>query len=334
MKKEFLLSRVYFILIAFGILLAGCSNFDIEDFDTQSNLSKDNTEDFDFIRTKAKSPDNITNWRDQLRIIMNARPEIMSKSNITLKKYEEIGVISDDLDKQNVETSLSNESNMYPLYSDDFKTVKGVSKSCIKGEKLSNYTFDKRDDFIKNYVQKGMKTLRLVWDNNGMEETTTCVVCEKKGVIYDNFISNCMVIKEIKSDLVKINKINESPIIKTRSEPGNSGYTGGLMHSEGITATWLWGSDRGEAGITHTGYYSQGNFTYHNYNAYHSMTIGNSDAQIQELDSKRVAYGYALSTPAISITLSFTGSSYSLSFSTMLGSTGGSTGAHAFPATY
>jgi hypothetical protein len=59
-------------------------------------------------------------------------------------------------------------------------------------------------------------------------------------------------------------------------------------------ADWLWGSERGEAVITHTGYYSRGSFNYHNYSASHYMTLGNSDAQVTAINSKTIAYGYGL----------------------------------------
>jgi hypothetical protein len=129
-----------------------------------------------------------------------------------------------------------------------------------------------------------------------------------------------------KHDSIAINKILR---LKSGSEID---FTGSLIWELTSTATWLWGSKRGQVVITHTGYYTNGYFYYHDFSGTHYMSIGNSDVQVTPISYNTITYGYGMSTPLISISITLKGSSYEVNFSGSIGSTAGGEGQHSHPA--
>jgi hypothetical protein len=49
------------------------------------------------------------------------------------------------------------------------------------------------------------------------------------------------------------------------------------------------------------------------------MDMGNSDAKVTEVNSSTITYGYGMSTPTISITITLKGSNYEVKFGISLG---------------
>jgi hypothetical protein len=122
-----------------------------------------------------------------------------------------------------------------------------------------------------------------------------------------------------------------TPRLKSVSE--NSNFTGPISWNITANAYWLSGLERGNVTITHVGHYSNGNFSYHDFNATHYFVVGNSDAKVSEVSSNTIAYGYGLSSPYITISITLTGSNYTVSFSTTIGSHCGGNGQHSYPLT-
>lgn len=223
---------------------------------------------------------------------------------------------------------------MIPFYSDNFKTIKGISKeeANLRSSQNQKFTIKDGEKLLENLDLKGSKIIRLKWNNNGCETNTICAVSEKEGIIYDNFITNFFIVKDVDITCSQYAKINTAgnmiPRLKSASESASSGS---LIWTLTAVADWIWGSERGRVTITHTGYYTSGHFRYHNYDADHYFNIGNSDAKVSQVGDQTIAYGYGFSTPSISINITLSGSSYSVSFSSSFGSTSGGSGQHSHP---
>ncbi len=304
-----------------GILLQSCS----EEIDYFS----DDTNDCRNIETINTEP---IDWKSQLEKIINIPPDVLKNSNIELLCYEVVDDINNPIKENTYKNVLKKDENMFPFFSSDLKTIKAISKKEAIRLKSQHqkFTFEERDKFVDNLNLKEAKTLNLKWNNNGVETNTICIVSEKEGIIYDNFITNTIVIKDPVIDVqICTNKVGKmTPRLKSSSEFIISTTQTWTLKAE---ATWIWGSDRGHAIITHEGCYSGKKFSYQNYSASHYFALGNSDAQVEKTGKNTIAYGYGFATPLVTINLTFNHPSFNLSFSTIWGSTAGETGSHSHP---
>ncbi|MDR2423615.1 MAG: hypothetical protein LBD59_02685 [Prevotellaceae bacterium] len=265
-------------------------------------------------------------WEGQLTQVMNAPPSILKKSGIKLLSYE----IDNSINKSNYKEFLKKNENMYPIYSDDFKTLRAVSKKetiHFKSE-FQQFTFDGMDEYLESFNWENVKILNLKWDNNGIETHTVCAVSDEEGIIYDNFISNVFLIK----DPVITTELGSTTVSPPRLKTITETFSGGCWTwtLEEVT-TWLWGSNRGKITITHVGCYANSIFLYHYYNTSHGFQMGSSAAQATIVGDRSIAYGWALATPNVTISITFQTPNFTLSFGGSGGTKIGGTGQHTFP---
>lgn len=316
------------IIFILGILVQSCNtDFHIEDEVLNSEfITKEN---------------GMQNWKSQIERIINMPPNILVESNIRLLSYDVINEgIRSPAEENDYRIALKSDENMIPLYSDDLKSVEAISKKemSIRSSQYQKFTEKGGNAFLDNVKLQGAKILILKWSNNGIETNTICAVSDKEGIIYDNFITNFFEIKEPSIKLVQEiggnnEYVNTIPRLKSGSE--NSNFTGRVIWTFTATADWIFGPERGEAKITHDGYYTNGEFTYHDYNVTHYFLLGNSAAQITATNSNTIAYGYGFSTPYITIKLEFSQNSYNVTFTgSGIGSKSGGQGSHTHPLTY
>jgi hypothetical protein len=268
-------------------------------------------------------------WSAQLNKIINDPPSLMINSNITLLNYKELGKVENSNDEVMYREMLKSNENMFPIYSKDLLAIRAVHKNEAVNldSEHQKFTNKKGNYFLDNLTLRGGKILVLKWNNNGVEQNTICAVSDKEGILYDNLISNTFIIKD--PIISSTTSSATLPRLKSSSEgstypPGTYDWT---LHHE---AYWLWGSGRGEVIINHQGIFNNNGFVSHNFLATHHMTVGNSDAKVKAVNNRTIAYGYGMSTPFISITLSYANGHYTLNFSSTLGSTMGGTGQHTF----
>jgi hypothetical protein len=313
-------------IVSFGITIQSCSDY-YDDEDINPNI----------IDTRMTKEGEYHNWKSQLEKIMNTPPAILATNGIELLGYEIISnSVDNSIDENNYKNAIKSDGNMIPFYSDDLKSIKAISKKemILRSSQHQKFTIEEGDKFLDNIKLKGAKILRLKWNNNGIETNTVCAVSDKDGIIYDNFITNCFVMKEPTIVCTQDGRTDNgimTPRLKTASE--NSDFTGMVSWTRTDVAEWIWGSDRGRVTITHDGHYSNGSFSHHNFNASHYFSLGNSEAKVSVVNSNTIAYGYGLSTPYISISITLTGSNYTVSFSTTIGSHCGGSGQHTHPLT-
>jgi len=255
-------------------------------------------------------------WRKQLKKIIDSPPSILAESNIKLLEYKVIGRVNNTEDEIRFRDAIASNANMFPIYSKGYKTIRAVSKkeAIDQHSEHQKFTEEQGNDFLGRLNLHGTEILNLKWNNNGVESNTICAVSDKEGILYDNLITNTFIIGD--------------PIISSTSSLNQGPVT--HQWEERSEAFWLWGSQRGECKIKHSATYNDNHFLSHSFSASHYISLGNSDAQVSEVSNGVIAYGYGMSTPFITITLTYTAGNYTLTFSTMLGSTMGGTGQHSF----
>lgn len=314
----------------FVLIFNGCQN-EIGDINFESGSLTNCKTDNSAIKTDAKNQ----LWMDQLLNIKKSPPEILIRSGINLIDYEVLDCIDSSTKEIHYKKTLLEDENMMPVYSDNFESIKAITRSeveVLNSQKNQKYTFDNREKFIENLELIDANIIKLKWNNNGIETSTLCLVSDRKGIIYENFISNVLIIKKptITTYINGIKQFNLKNDISFNADTSNQeGPVRSLEWELRAQNDWIWGANRGEAVIRHTAYYDyRGIFEYHNFSASHHFQLGNSDAQVREITPTTIAYGYAFSTPTINISLRFEMDNYSLSFGMGIGSKSGSTGQH------
>lgn len=263
-----------------------------------------------------------TPWNLLLEKLGKKGADIIPNINISLTDYESICKITDN-NLQDVKNALIESLTLIPCYDNNntiFRVLTNVNDIADATESSNaNYNLNRRNDYIKDEIKPGMNLLKLRWNYNDTIAYTYCVVSDKSGIVYDDFITNTVIFESSTT-----NKTNKRQ--KTRGEDPH--FTGSWTWTLTQNAYWLWGSERGMAQITHICYYNDGRIIGQDSDAYAYMTIGNSEAERTEIEYNKIAYGYGLSTPLVDITLTYESGAYSLSFSTSLGSKVGDTGTH------
>lgn len=262
-----------------------------------------------------------TPWNLLLEKMESKGTDIIPNINISLSGYETICKITDN-NLLDVKNTVMENLTLIPCY--DNNTICGVLTNVdniadVAESSNAIYNLNRRNEYLENEVKPGMELLKLQWNNNDTIVYTYCIVSDKSGIIYDDFITNTVIFESNTTD--KSNKRQ-----KTRGEDPH--FTGTWTWTLTQRADWLWGAERGMAQITHICYYNDGSIVGQDSDAYAYMTIGNSKAERTEIAYNKIAYGYGLSTPLVDITLTYNSGSYTLSFSTSLGSKVGDTGTH------
>ena len=205
MKKVFIKYRtVYSIaviligLVSFGLTMQSCS--DETYFD--DSLDKVEYGEFEYLGKKIKYDKSNALWQEQLNLLINNNNRIKN-SGLELHDYifvrkidiiEEIeNIKSEILDDNSLIAwcdTVSNRLELYPLYKiDKDKTLKQILDRLISPSKHSS-EIDNSNSFISVYEfeENDMGIVNLEWIYKGNKYNTICLVSDKKGVIYDNFL--------------------------------------------------------------------------------------------------------------------------------------------------
>ncbi|MGX5690483.1 hypothetical protein [Arcticibacter tournemirensis] len=285
-------------------------------------------------------------WETQLKQVLTTGNDFLKESSLKMTGYKEKEILASRPEIERFKNSLLTDEKVLPDYSPvdlkDLQLIKiGEIKRKTSGVKHKALTYDITGSsvFLDSVVKIGQKIIEIAWENNGVPFTTQAVVDDKIGIIYDNLISNIMIIKEehegeVVLDPNKATLTTDICISMPFPEPGITPRHKTVSH--GWTAQWLWGSDRGEARVSHTveGYtdtrtgHAKQVLTCSAVDAYSYMTLGKGDAKIVnhstyygEDGSSSVHWGLYLAAPTVSISMTYSpGSGFSITLGTALGS--------------
>jgi hypothetical protein len=314
MKKYFIkykiIHRAVIILtgiVFFAATMQSCSDaFDDDPYITDTDIvSQTNWEE------------SLT-WEERLEKIMNTPPNIMVNSGIELLGYE---IISDNIDntidENRYKEAIKADENMIPLYSDDMKFVTALTKrnAILKSSLHQTFHFEKGDEFVDNMNLKGAKILKLKWNNNGTETNTVCIVSDKDGILYDNFLSHCFENETEESIVVSQNEATDSIIKTPRLKAGTEAPLNGTISWSltGKLTNISSGSVLASVQISHTASYYNGNLCFHYASCFPLSLGGSAHGKARTINSNTIAYGYGLSPlSSISIQITEYGSSYNV----------------------
>ena len=183
----------------------------------------------------------------------------------------------------------------------DAKTVVVAKmKDLYSGDKLTA-TQKSIKDVVVNEIKPDDNLLEITWLNKGQKFTSLCVY-RNSGIVWDNVLSGLIIMDP-----------------KGKIEVSNEGQSkiASKWYKQWWTATWLWGSDRGEVGYQITIYYSGSTVSNTDVSDWGSMSLGSARSE-SKVTKETGSYGqcrYALGLCTPTGSLSFSYSSFSVSFS-------------------
>lgn len=183
---------------------------------------------------------------------------------------------------------------------DQKSVVVAKMKNLYSGETLT--TTQKN---IKQVTAEGIKLddilVEITWINKGQKFTTLCIY-RNSGIVWDNVLSGLI--------MMDVNGNTEI------SNEGQSKITS-RWYKQWWTASWLWGSDRGEIGYQITIYYTGSTVSNTDVSDWGYMSLGSARSE-SKVTKETGSYGqcrYALGLCTPTGSLSFNSSSFSVSFS-------------------
>lgn len=287
-----------------------------------------------------------TVWEAQLSKILTVGNESLKGSSLKMTGYRQNGILASRQIIKTLKSDLLSDDKLLPDYSPvDLKDLQLIriadvkNNLSLKKHRVLNYDLPGTAKFLDTTLKIGQKMIEITWENDGKPFTTQAVVDDQSGIIYDNLISNIMIIKEKHTGQsfeapVGANFITAECLDMPFPDPDIIPRNKAVGHS--WTANWLWGSQRGEASVNHSveGYtdrrmgFTKQVLTCSSVDAYSYMTLGSGDAQIVnhttnygQNGSSYVHWGLYLAAPTVSISMSYSpATGYSISVSGGFGS--------------
>lgn len=184
----------------------------------------------------------------------------------------------------------------------DLSTVKlGRIGDLYTGDDLSTAQTGLKE-MATEEIKTGTNVMEVIWSNKNGKFTTLCFYNDS-GIIWDNVLGGLI-------------------IMDTRgtAQDSNAGATAKVVskwYKEWWTASWLWGSKRGEMGYQITIYYSGTSVSNADVNDWANISLGKAKSE-SKIIKRTGAYGqcqYALGLCTPTGSLSFNASKFSVSFS-------------------
>lgn len=280
---------------------------------------------------KGENTSNIS-WNEQLNLSLHNGKSIIKsssmtkESNLKLVCYKILKSITNSSDVDDVKTELLSSTSVFPYLDLERNKLILLTSSEISQQKQYegvDYSIARLSKFLDEKINVGLKEIELTWECDSKRYTSICLASDEKGIIYDNIISN-LINFQVSNNEENKKGVSKAKRFKTTAE---SIYTGTRTWGETATVDWLWGSQRGESTISHSLYIVNGSVWNSSYTADSYMSIGNCEAQGKIVELKlggggfsKLAYAYAMSTPFMTISISYSELGYSVSVSGVLGS--------------
>lgn len=183
---------------------------------------------------------------------------------------------------------------------DSKSVVIGKMKNLYSGETLTATEKNVKETAVKE-IQLDDNVLEITWINKGQKFTSLCFY-RNSGIVWDNVLSGLIMMDT--EGKVEVSNEGQSKVYSR-------------WYKQWWTASWLWGSDRGEIGYQITIYYSGSTVSNTDVNDWGYMSLGSARSE-SKVTKETGSYGqcrYALGLCTPTGSLSFSYSSFSVSFS-------------------
>lgn len=298
MKTKFL-NGVKSLLILSVLTLNGCHDDSSEMI--QENSTKNSIESLKQELSPINSQELPQEVQNQLDL-SKANLTKYLKGDLQIDKITILGKIKTDKGITLAQNIISNEESAVA-----FGNIK-ESKSVVV-EKMKNLysgeTLRTSQNNIKDVATSEIKSedniLEITWINKGKKFTSLCFY-SNSGIVWDNILSGLVMM---------------DPNGKTEVSNNTNAKVLSKWYKQWWTATWLWGSDRGEIGYQITIYYSGTTVSNTDVSDWGYMSLGSARSE-SKVTKETGSYGqcrYALGLCTPTGSLSFNSTNFSVSFS-------------------
>jgi hypothetical protein len=234
----------------------------------------------------------------------------LSKANLSrylsdelqITEVEVLGKISTDKAIVTAQNVVSNEESTIAFgnIKDKKSVVIGKMKNIYSNNTLASTKKNISEIAVKE-IQLEDNLLKITWTNKGQKFTSLCFY-RNSGIVWDNVLGG-LVMMDTKGNV----EVSDNTQSKIASK----------WYKQWWTASWLWGSDRGEIGYQITIYYSGTTVSNTDVSDWGYMSLGSARSE-SKVTKETGSYGqcrYALGLCTPTGSLSFSYSSFSVSFS-------------------
>ena len=200
------------------------------------------------------------------------------------------------------QNALSNQESTVAFgnIKDSKSVVIGKMKNIYSGNSLETSQKNIKEIAVKE-IQLDDNLLEITWIYEGQKFTSLCFY-RNSGIVWDNVLSGLIM-------------MDPKGKIEVSNEGQSKVYS--RWYKQWWTASWLWGSDRGEIGYQITIYYSGSTVSNTDVSDWGYMSLGSARSE-SKVTKETGSYGqcrYALGLCTPTGSLSFSYSSFSVSFS-------------------
>ena len=346
LRKVKLLVNIVTICSMFFLLSCSESMYEIPDIqDSMDELKSSSVlqaNEFKFINQKYQIPEGIPIWKAQLdKIIENN--SLIKQSELEMIGYQYVRKIDSQDELENIRSEMIDNNTFFPVYEDN------SGKFTIVEQGMSKYDYNllldmlipdseyaktsvpvKSDksplsDAVYFFEKNDLGMVDIEWKYKGEILNTTCLVSEKKGIVFDNFLYFIHFVSEKSKSAENVS--TAIPRIKTKSESSGDIQYSFNKHDEAYNwygiRVWYYNI---QCTVTGSLSGSQKSITDKSMTASHDAAFGFScDAKIQSISFETgvnghldFAWGYSYGA-GVSVSVSWNGSGFSIS--------GGGTGA-------
>ncbi|MDR1120805.1 MAG: hypothetical protein LBM08_07785 [Dysgonamonadaceae bacterium] len=167
-------------------------------------------------------------WQKQLDMIME-NDSLIKKNDLVLIHYEYIRKITSSKDLEKIKMAILNKKSLFPVYNDSshafslnslgntsitkelerhldnlISTPEHQSEYAVEVKKSGSGMSHNSHSLsipIYEYEADDMGIVDIIWEYKGSKFNTKCLVSNKKGIIYDNLLSNIVVAKEANENM-------------------------------------------------------------------------------------------------------------------------------------
>lgn len=298
--KTKLVNALRGLVVLSALLLNGCQN-DNNDSAGENSVEKQLIEELKEKLTPTTSQELPESVQNQLNL-SKANLSRYLNDELQITEVEVLGKISNAEGIATAQSVISNEESTIAFgnIKDKKSVVVGKMKKIHSGNELAT-TKKNISEQISKEIQLEDNLLKLTWTRNGQNYTSLCVY-RNSGIIWDNILTG-LIMMDTEG---KVETSNNSQAKITSK-----------WYKQWWTASWLWGSDRGEVGYQITIYYTGSTVSNTDVSDWGYMSLGSARSE-SKVTKETGAYGqcrYALGLCTPTGSLSFSYSSFSVSFS-------------------
>ncbi|HLP06357.1 MAG TPA: hypothetical protein VK152_13110 [Paludibacter sp.] len=198
-KKMMLSAAAAVVLVVALSGLQGCGNEDIASVATVDNSKIE----FKVLDKVYEAPRGASIWKAQLNKIIE-NDSLLTKDELELLNFDYVGKINNIQELEKIKLDIANYTTILPVYENNGFTMNDYSgkKEYIKelldviipltNEDRANihkkYSNSLTANVIYDFEQNDLGVVNIEWKYKGANIITKCLVSEKKGIVYDNFL--------------------------------------------------------------------------------------------------------------------------------------------------